>query len=80
MQMGVQTATSGDGEYTDVWLVESDYGVIHRIEPDAGRWLSDQDVDRLAPAAVVNRTLRSGPAWPAVPPPFVLSSARPGPR
>jgi putative ABC transport system permease protein len=35
-------------------LVDPDYGIIHRIVPQDGRWFADSDVDRLAPTLVVN--------------------------
>jgi putative ABC transport system permease protein len=72
LQMGVQTGPGQGEQYLDVWLVEPDYGVIHRLDPVEGRWLSEQDLDRLAPAAVVNRTLleRAGMADRA--PPFAF--------
>lgn len=41
------------GSYT-AYVVQPDYGVIHRITPTAGRWLTASDARRLAPAVVVN--------------------------
>jgi putative ABC transport system permease protein len=38
----------------DVQAVDADYGVMHRVEVAAGRWLTDRDELRLAPAIVVN--------------------------
>lgn len=35
-------------------LVDVDYGVMHRIVIDEGAWFTDRDVDRLAPAVIVN--------------------------
>jgi putative ABC transport system permease protein len=34
--------------------VDVPYGAMHRIPVDHGRWLSDRDADRLAPAIVIN--------------------------
>lgn len=35
-------------------VVDADFGVIHRVQLTTGRWLSDADEQRLAPALVVN--------------------------
>ncbi len=35
-------------------VVDPDFGVIRRIQPIEGRWFTDDDVDRYAPALVVN--------------------------
>ncbi|SDU69913.1 ABC transporter permease [Jiangella alkaliphila] len=42
-----------------VWatFVDRSYGEMHRIEPLEGRWFTDADERRFAPAAVVNQTL-----------------------
>ncbi|HVM29037.1 MAG TPA: FtsX-like permease family protein [Mycobacteriales bacterium] len=72
MQTGLQAGAPETGEYLDVMMVETDYGVIHRIDPFAGRWLTDQDRDRLAPAAVVNRTLLERTGMAGRLPPFAL--------
>ncbi|QTX05028.1 ABC transporter permease [Agromyces archimandritae] len=37
-----------------VQAVDADYGVIHRLQLQEGRWFVDRDADRLAPAIVVN--------------------------
>ena len=37
-----------------VMAVDADYGIMHRIAVEQGRWFADADVDRLAPALVVN--------------------------
>lgn len=34
--------------------VDVDYGTMHRVRVDQGRWFTQSDVDRLAPALVVN--------------------------
>lgn len=40
--------------YADGHVVDPDYGVIHRVQTEEGRWFTDDDVARLAPALVVN--------------------------
>lgn len=54
MQTGVEVALPTGLTYTDVLLVEPDYGVIHRITPERGRWFVERDAERLAPAVIVN--------------------------
>lgn len=41
----------------DTNLVDADYGTIHRTQILHGRWFSDSDARRLAPAVVVNTSL-----------------------
>ncbi|HEY1106367.1 MAG TPA: ABC transporter permease, partial [Agromyces sp.] len=44
-----------DGAVTiQAQVVDPDYGVIHRVPVSEGRWFTDRDADRLAPALVVN--------------------------
>ncbi|MEP6479689.1 MAG: ABC transporter permease [Rhodoglobus sp.] len=38
----------------DTQLVDEPYGTMHRVQVDEGRWFDDGDLDRLAPALVVN--------------------------
>lgn len=38
----------------DTQVVDPDYGVIRRMQPIEGRWFTDADADRYAPALVVN--------------------------
>lgn len=37
-------------------FVDPDYGVIHRIAPEQGRWFTDSDAGRLSPTLVVNES------------------------
>ncbi|GAB2699601.1 ABC transporter permease [Thalassiella azotivora] len=62
------------GEHSEVTLraVDVDYAVIHRIEPEAGRWLVPGDAERLAPAVVVNRTFVEAVGMDGVEPPFTV--------
>ncbi|QAV69003.1 ABC transporter permease [Salinibacterium sp. UTAS2018] len=41
-------------QYSAVQGVSAAYGVMHRVELSTGRWLTDADQQRLAPAVVVN--------------------------
>lgn len=41
----------------DSTLVDADYGVIHRVAVDEGRWFDASDRTRLAPAVIVNDAL-----------------------
>ena len=66
------TADYTEYSSTELWLVEPDYGPIHRIETVAGRWLLEGDADRLAPAAVVNTKLLEGAGMTGRQPPFAL--------
>ncbi len=72
LQTGLPLSAEGDGAYLEVVLVEPDYGVIHRIDPVAGRWLTDADAARLAPAAVVNTTMLEQSGMAGRQPPFAL--------
>ena len=38
----------------DAQAVDPDYGVMHRVEVEKGRWFTDRDELRLAPALIVN--------------------------
>ena len=38
----------------DTQAVDADYGVMHRIQLASGRWFTEQDESRLAPALIVN--------------------------
>ena len=67
-----QTADYAEFSSTEVWLVEPDYGPIHRIETVAGRWLLEGDARRLAPAAVVNTKLLEDTGMTGRQPPFAL--------
>jgi putative ABC transport system permease protein len=40
-------------------VVDADYGVIRRIQPEQGSWFTESDADRLAPALVVNEAFMS---------------------
>jgi putative ABC transport system permease protein len=52
---GQTTVQFKDGaSLIDTQTVDVDYGVMHRIEVDEGRWFTDHDELRLAPALVVN--------------------------
>ncbi|MEY2849378.1 MAG: hypothetical protein RI885_2045 [Actinomycetota bacterium] len=42
----------------DTNLVDADFGEMHRVEVESGRWFDDADVTRLAPAVIV-----SAPLW-----------------
>jgi putative ABC transport system permease protein len=57
---------------TELWLVDPDYGPIHRIETVAGRWLLEGDAQRLAPAAVVNTKLLEDAGMAGRQPPFTV--------
>ena len=56
------TSTSGqvDVQFIDgvspayVQAVDVDYGVMHRTQVSGGRWFTDQDALRLAPAVIIN--------------------------
>lgn len=41
----------------DSTIVDPDYGTMHRVAISQGRWLSDADASRLAPAVVINEVL-----------------------
>ena len=41
----------------DAMIVDADYGVIHRVDVESGRWFDDSDVDRLAPSTIVNHAM-----------------------
>lgn len=60
-------------------IVEPDYAELHRIVPLRGRWFTEADEDRYAPAVVVNQTFLEalGPLDPAVPPTVVLGGSSP---
>lgn len=68
----LSTGLSNGPSYTEVFLVEPDYGVIHRIDPVAGRWLVDGDGARLSPAVVVNEHLLEQVGMVGRPPPFAI--------
>lgn len=52
---GSVTANLVNGtQYTAVQGVSAAYGVMHRVELGEGRWLTDEDANRLAPAVVIN--------------------------
>ena len=54
MQMGLEVRLPSGTTFTDVLLVEPDYGTIHRITPERGRSFVGGDTQRLAPAVIVN--------------------------
>ena len=58
--------------FTNLRVVEADYGVIHRITPSSGRWLADADADRLSPALVVNEEFRAQTGTAGLVPPYAL--------
>jgi putative ABC transport system permease protein len=50
-----QTVQFVDGAVpVQVQGVDPDYGVMHRVQLSAGRWFTDDDAERLAPAVLVN--------------------------
>ncbi|MGZ0212186.1 MAG: ABC transporter permease [Actinomycetales bacterium] len=52
---GSVTANLVNGtQYTAVQGVSAAYGVMHRVELGEGRWLTNEDANRLAPAVVIN--------------------------
>ena len=52
---GSATVQSPNGtEYAAVQGVSAAYGVMHRVDLGVGRWLSEADEQRLAPAIVIN--------------------------
>jgi putative ABC transport system permease protein len=58
MIWATMTAQFPDGTSSvDTQAVDVDYGVMHRVELASGRWFTDQDESRLAPALVVNQNL-----------------------
>lgn len=60
-------------------VVDADYGTLHRVLPDAGRWFTDADTARYAPALVVNRAFADllGGFDPAAPSTVVLGGPTP---
>ncbi len=67
----LSTGLSTEQSYTEILMVEPDYGVIHRIDP-VGRWLVDGDSGRLSPAAVVNETMLEQAGMAGRLPPFSM--------
>jgi len=57
---------------TSLQVVDPDYGVIHRIVPSSGRWLTASDADRLAPALVVNEAFREQTGTSGLVPPYAV--------
>ncbi|MHC5796705.1 ABC transporter permease [Lacisediminihabitans sp. FW035] len=51
-QLSVQFV--GGAGIVDTTAIDPDYGVMHRVEVSEGSWFADSDLDRLAPAIVVN--------------------------
>ena len=72
MQMGFEVSLPSGTTYTDVLLVEPDYGTIHRITPDRGRWFVEGDTQRLAPAVIVNNAYLEATGQQDAPLPFSL--------
>ncbi|MDM8086499.1 ABC transporter permease [Cellulomonas cellasea] len=62
-----------------IQTVDPDYGVINRFQTTDGRWFADSDVDRLAPAIVVNESFWTALGAPALDthPTVVLGGATP---
>lgn len=52
VQLGVQFRDGVSEVYGQA--VDVDYGVMHRVQVDQGRWFVDADVERLAPALIVS--------------------------
>lgn len=77
---GEQAVRFTDGTHrVQLTLVEPDYGDMHRVVPAAGRWFTDDDEDRYAPAIVVNSAFhdRLGAPDLASHPTVVLGGDRP---
>lgn len=54
---GYQAANQGQIMETEVMVVDPDYGPIHRVFAQHGRWLEAEDAQNLSPAVVVDKTL-----------------------
>ncbi|PRA00164.1 ABC transporter permease [Arthrobacter sp. MYb224] len=56
---GTQAVRQGMSVDTEMQVVDPDYGPMHRIFAQHGRWLEDADAQNLSPAVVVDKTTLS---------------------
>lgn len=57
---GPQATFRGLGINTQIMVVDPDYGPMHRIFAQHGRWLQAEDAQNMSPAVVVDKTMLTG--------------------